>query len=88
MNYNDLQREVDRLNEKYCKYRKNKLVVSKAYGGFAVYLTGKTKDKGLKTAVIDITDGHDTIKNTLNSLYKVESKGWLQSDIKYYDKNK
>ena len=88
MKLKDLENEVNRLNEKYCKYGKNKLVINRAYGGFAVYLTGKTNNKGLKSAVIDVTDGHDTIKNTLNSLYKIESKGWLHSDIKYYEKKK
>lgn len=48
---NDLQHEIDRLNNKYCKSGKNKLKLSQAYGGYQVVLTGKTKNQlvGIKT---------------------------------------
>ena len=89
----DLQEHVKHLNEKYCKNTKNKLVISQAYGGYSVVLTGKTYKRGKKTfyrkhslgsAVVGVgNDWHDTATNTLNGLYKAESRGWLQSQIKY-----
>ena len=89
----DLQEHVNHLNEKYCKNTRNKLVISQAYGGYSVVLTGKTYKRGNKTfyrkgslrsGVVGVgNDWHDTATNTLNGLYKAESKGWLQSQIKY-----
>ena len=37
----DLQREVTRLNRKYCKNKKNHLVIDKNGFGYSVNLTGK-----------------------------------------------
>lgn len=88
----DLFKEIDRLNKKYCKGGKNRLVVSQAYGGYQVCLTGKKKKSGgyykgsLNSGCASITNGHDTATNTLNSLYKSDSRGWLSSDIKYYNR--
>lgn len=39
----DLEREVERFNEKYCKSGPNKFAISQAYGGYQVVLTGKKK---------------------------------------------
>lgn len=93
----DLQNHVDHLNNKYCKNTKNKLVIHQAYGGYQVMLTGKTYNRGNKTfyrkgslrsSGVEIGNTwHDSAKNTLVGLYKAESKGWLQSQIKWRDKN-
>ncbi len=89
-NYSDLKDEVKRLNDKYCKNSKNELVINRAYGGFEVLLKAKTGKNGKKlksglgSGAVSITYGHDTSLNTLNSLYKSESRGWLQSTIKHY----
>jgi hypothetical protein len=45
----DLNKEVDRLNKKYCKNTKNHLVVGKNGYGYSVNLTGKTYKRGKKT---------------------------------------
>ena len=92
----DLQKQVDYLNNKYCKRTKNELKISQAYGGYQVVLTGKTYKRGKKTfyrkgslgsGVVDIGNSwHDTANNTLNGLYKAESRGWLQSQIKWREK--
>ena len=88
----DLFNEVDRLNKKYCSKTKNKLCVSQAYGGYEVCLTGKRyknnpkKWRGIGSGQANVTYGHDTATNTLNSLYRAESKGWLRSQIRHYEK--
>ncbi len=91
----DLQREVDRLNEKYCKNTKNHLVVSEAYGGYAVELEGKYykrgnkffKRKGAMSGAASIgNDYHDTATKTLASLLKADSKGWVKNSIRHYEK--
>ena len=90
----ELEIEVERLNEKYCKRGKNEFAISYAYGGYEVVLTGKRDKKGnykkgsLGSGVASITDGHDSATNTLNSLYKSESRNWLQSQVKYYNQIK
>ena len=91
----DLQKEVDRLNDKYCKRTKNKLRISQAYGGYSVELVGKrhkTTGKLLKGAMSGAADignpYHDTATNTLRGLYKAESKGWIKSAIKYREPRK
>lgn len=43
----DLQKEVSRLNRKYCKNKKNHLVIDKNGFGYSVNLTGK-QDKRFK----------------------------------------
>lgn len=42
----DLEREVARLNDQYCKNTVNHLVVHQAYGGYSVELTGKKYQRG------------------------------------------
>ena len=93
----DLQAHVDSLNLKYCKNTKNKFRLSQAYGGYQIVLTGKTYKRGSKlhwkkdsigSGCADITYGHDTARNTLNEAYRLEAKGWLQSSLKHYEKNK
>lgn len=94
----DLVQHVNYLNEKYCKNTKNHFVISQAYGGYSVALTGKTYKRGNRTywkkGSIGSGHGstganpyHDTATNTLNSLYKAEAKGWLQSNLKHYEKH-
>ncbi len=88
----DLYSEVDRLNKKYCSTTKNKLVVDKAYGGYQVCLTGKRyknnphKWRGIGSGCSGITHYHDTANNTLNALYRAESKGELRSKVRFYEK--
>jgi len=90
----DLQAEVRRLNAKYCKNTKNKLDISQAYGGYQVVLTGKKhknnprkwRKGSLGSAQSNVTYGHDTATKTLNSLYQADSKGWLRSSIKHFEK--
>ena len=41
----ELEIEVERLNEKYCKRGKNEFAISYAYGGYEVVLTGKRDKK-------------------------------------------
>ena len=60
-----LEIEVERLNEKYCKHTKNKLVLDKAYGGVQVCLRSKNRKGGQ----VDITTGHLTPQKTLQKLY-------------------
>ena len=45
----DLVQHVNYLNEKYCKNTKNHFVISQAYGGYSVALTGKTYKRGKRT---------------------------------------
>ena len=87
-NYKDLQREVDRLNNKYCKRTKNELTISRAYGGYCVMLVGKRNKrtgrllKGAMTGASWVGNQyHDTATNTLNSLYIADSRGWVKSVI-------
>lgn len=93
----DLKREVERLNKKYCKNTKNELMVSGAYGGVKVNLTGKEYKRGKKThwykgslgsGQADITYGYTSPKATLFKLYEADSKGWLKSSIKRYEPKK
>lgn len=88
----DLQYEVDRLNNKYCKNTKNKLTISQAYGGYSVELVGKRHKKThrlLKGAMSGSSSVgnqyHDTATNTLMGLYKAESRGWIKSTIKTHE---
>lgn len=76
-----LEIEVERLNEKYCKHTKNKLVIDKAYGGVQVCLRNKNRKGGQA----EITTGHLSPMKTLQKLYEKDSKGWLQFDIERYE---
>ncbi len=92
----DLQNAVDFYNERYCKKSKNMLVISQAYGGYSVVLTGKRNRKthrplvgSLGTAVANVGNAyHDTATNTLNRLYKEDSRGYLKSSIEFYDRRR
>lgn len=93
----DLQIYVNELNGRYCKNTKNYLVISQAYGGYCVELTGKTYYRGKKlhykkgsmgSSAADIGNPyHDTATKTLESLYKADARGWILSTIKYHEKN-
>lgn len=92
----DLQNEIKRLNVKYCKNTKNKIDIDQAYGGYQVVLTGKkfknnTKKyykNSLGSGCASLTYGYGTATNALNDLYKSESKGWLKSSIRHYEKRR
>jgi hypothetical protein len=91
--YRDLQDEVKEMNEKYCKKGRVEMRVQRAYGGYQVQLVSKYDKKGrplssLGSGCASITSGFDTAKETLADLYKSNSKGWLVSDIKFYNKKK
>lgn len=88
----DLQYEVNRLNNKYCRNTKNYLTISQAYGGYSVELVGKRNKrtgkllKGAMHGSGSIGNAyHDTATNTLNGLYKAESRGWIRSSIRSYE---
>lgn len=85
---NELYDEVERLNRKYCSKTKNKLQISRAYGGYKVELTGKTSKRGLGDCVSSVTNGFLSPRETLNSLYKNESLGYLQNDLRRFEKHK
>ena len=88
----DLQYEINRLNNKYCKGGKNKLGLHQAYGGYQVVLTGKRKKAGgyyknsLGSGMASITTGYESATKTLDSLYRSDSKGWLGSSVKIYNR--
>ena len=88
----ELFAEVKRLNSKYCKNTKNKLVVDRAYGGYQVGLTGKRyknnshKWRGIGSGMASVTTSHQSATRTLNDLYASDSKGYLKSKIKHYEK--
>lgn len=90
----DLLNAVDRLNNKYCKKSRNKLCITSAYGGYEVGLTGKTTKTGkyykdsLGSSVVNVTVGHNNATKTLNDLYESDSRGWLKSKIKHYNKKR
>ena len=94
----DLQNYVNELNVRYCLNTKNYLVISQAYGGYCVELTGKTYYKGTKkhykkgslgSAAADIGNPyHDTATKTIEALYKADVRGWILNKIKYYEKRK
>ncbi len=96
-NKKDLQAEVNRLNEKYCKNTKNHLVIHEANGRYTVELTGKEYKRGNKfyrrkgsisgTASIG-QDWHDTATNTLKNIHQAESRGWVRSTIKQHEPKK
>lgn len=88
----DLQNEVNRLNNKYCRNTKNHLRISQAYGGYSVELVGKRNKrtgkllKGAMSGAGSIgNDYHDTATKTLNSLYRADSRGWVKSSIRSHE---
>lgn len=90
----DLQYEISRLNNKYCKGGKNKLTLDQAYGGYQVQLTGKRKKTGgwyknsLGSGCASITTGYESATKTLDALYKADSKGWLRSSVKHHNRRR
>ena len=89
----ELESEVERLNRKYCKNTKNHLRVAGAYGGVKVELTGKSYKRGKKwhwrgigSGSETVTDGYRAPKEVLFDLYKKDSKGSLQRQIKHAEK--
>lgn len=90
--FKDLQREVNRLNAKYCKRTKNQLEISRAYGGYSVELVGKRNKrthrllKGAMSGSAGIGNQyHDTATNTLAGLYRADSRGWVKSAVRQYE---
>lgn len=91
----DLQQAVAFMNEKYCKGTKNEFVLSGAYGGYKVELTGKrdkrSSSKWLKGSIgsgrSDVTYGFSTPTKTLQSLYEEDAKGRLKSKVSYWEKH-
>ena len=93
--YRDLQAEVNRLNNKYCKRTKNELTISRAYGGYSVELVGKRNKrtgkrlKGAMTGASSVGNQyHDTATNTLIALYKADARGWVKNSVKSYEPEK
>jgi hypothetical protein len=94
----DLQNYVDELNGRYCQNTKNYLIISQAYGGYCVVLTGKTYYRGSKKHYKKGSMGsaaayignpyHDTATNTLEGLYKADSRGNILYTIKCYERRK
>ena len=91
---NNLESYVSFLNNSLCKNTKNHFVVTSAYGGYGVSLTGKknkngTRKKGsLGTAHVQVSNGHDTARKTIDYVSKSYSKGWLKETIKRAEKGK
>lgn len=88
---------VEHLNNKYCKNTKNHLVVSQAYGGYSVELTGKYYKRGsnyhrVKNSISGAASignpYHDTATNTITSLLKADSRGYIKSAIRHYENKK
>ncbi|MGN0812209.1 MAG: hypothetical protein ACI4MQ_01710 [Candidatus Coproplasma sp.] len=88
----DLQREVDILNEKYCKRTSNHLVVNKSGLGYQVQLTGKPRKdgkgyRGMGTANSAITKGRNSARDTIKSLWNEEAQGEIKRRIKYREEH-
>lgn len=85
----DLKCEVAKLNEKYCKDTKNEFVVSQAYGGCRVELTGKCKKGGgwvegsLGSGCSSITNGYQSARQTFYDLCVYDSKGGIERAIQF-----
>ena len=87
----DLQAEVDRLNKKYCDKSKHELVVSGAYGGYMVQLTGKKRKdgkgfRGMGSGVTDITRGYTSARKTMTDLIYADANGIVSDRVKRCDK--
>ena len=89
----DLENCVDFLNKKYCKNTKNHLVISRAYGGYSVDLTGKRNKRTGRWLKGSIGSGHanignpyhDTASKTIQGLYNADSRGYIKSAIRHYE---
>lgn len=73
--------------------QKNELTIHKAYGGYCVGLTGKRNKKtgrwlkgSLGSCCADVGNPYyDTATETIEGLYKADSRGWLKPIIRYYE---
>lgn len=86
----DLQKEVDRLNAKYCAKSKHRLVISRAYGGCKVDLTGKPRKdgkgyRGMGTATSNVTRGYTSTRQTLTDLIYADASGIIKDRVKRCD---
>ena len=88
----DLVSYVKFLNEDLCANTKNHFVVTQAYGGYGVSLTGKKNKNGsrkkgsLGTAQHQVSNGHDSSRKTIEHLSKYYSKGYLRETVKAYER--
>lgn len=91
----DLNKEVDRLNKKYCKNTKNTLRVGHNGYGYSVNLTGKTYKRGKKTfwkkgsigsSEVRLTGLGKTKKQTLEKIRRDEKSGELKRIIRRREK--
>ena len=88
----DLQKEVNRLNRKYCKNTKNHLVIDKNGFGYSVNLTGKqdkrykrfrTRKGSLGTAQVRVSGYYSGTKSEVKQrLLKNERDGSLRRIIR------
>lgn len=95
----DLNREVNRLNKKYCKNTRNHLVVGKNGNGYSVNLTGKP-DKRYKgswhrlkgsmgTSEARVSGYYSGTKSEVKTrLLQNEKDGTLKRIIKNHEPNK
>ncbi len=93
--FRDLKDEVSRLNRKYCKNTKNYLDIDRAYGGYQIVLTGKRcknkpkwRKNSLGSGCASVTTGYPSATKALSDLYRADSRGWLRSSIRHYEKYK
>lgn len=78
----DLEKEISEMNKKYkLKNDDLHLGLHQSYGGYQVVL------KGGGSGMVDITNGYDTAANTINDLYKQDSKGRIKNQIDYKKKD-
>lgn len=92
----DLEKEVNRLNKKYTKNKKNEFVIHRAYGGYTVELQGKRDKrakkrykllKGAMSGSAPVGNQyHDSATNTIKGLKHAEERGWVKSAVLHYDK--
>ncbi len=91
----DLQVEVDRLNNKYCKNTKNHFVINEKDSGFMVGMTGKDVKIGKKIYKVKGSLSnrfgsigntyHTTASKTLEGVRNAEKRGWLEYSIQLYE---
>lgn len=88
----DLESYVSFLNKSVCKNTKNHFVVTGAYGGYGVSLTGKrnkngTRKKGsMGTAHHQVSNGHDSARKTIDYISKSYSNGFLKEIVNRYER--
>lgn len=90
----ELQAQVDSLNNTMCKNTKHKYVVSGAYGGYQVQLTGKRSKDGkgwrgaLRSGNTSVTSGYQSARTTLNDLNSKVVSGEAKRQLSYWEKQK